>query len=81
MVPATAITAGEPQDCARRQWRNFDTGTFAHNQASVAPCDARLRLLAGRLHSLGETPLFEFLREVSQGADPWSRLERYAEPQ
>jgi hypothetical protein len=38
----------------------------------------RLRRLAAELHSLGERPLFEFLLEVSQGADPWERLERYA---
>jgi hypothetical protein len=30
------------------------------------------------LHRLGERPLFEFLRELDQGADMWSRLEAYA---
>jgi hypothetical protein len=39
---------------------------------------ARLRLLAARLHRLGERPLFELLRELDAGADLWARLERYA---
>jgi hypothetical protein len=40
--------------------------------------EVRLRQLAGRLHSLGARPLFEFLRELDGGADMWPRLERYA---
>jgi hypothetical protein len=39
---------------------------------------ARLRRLAGRLHALGERPLFEFLQELDNGAQLWPRLERYA---
>jgi hypothetical protein len=31
------------------------------------------------LHSLGERSLYEFLRELKQGRDPWVRLERYAQ--
>ncbi len=75
--PAAVGTAVRPRNCARGLRRNFDTGTFAHNQASVAPCDARLRRLAGRLHSLGERPLYEFLRELARGAEPWAALEAY----
>ncbi|MGP8193383.1 MAG: hypothetical protein ACLQLT_12270 [Methylovirgula sp.] len=41
--------------------------------------DARLRLLARRLHRLGERPLYEYLRELSNGADLLERLERYAQ--
>jgi hypothetical protein len=40
--------------------------------------DARLRLLAERLHCLGPRPLFEFLKELFAGADITSRLEAYA---
>jgi hypothetical protein len=42
------------------------------------PPPERLRRLAAELHSLGERALFEFLLELSHGADPWARLERYA---
>ncbi len=38
----------------------------------------RLLYLAGRLHSLGPRPLFEFLREIEAGAPLHERLERYA---
>jgi len=40
--------------------------------------DARLRLLADRLHCLGPRPLFEFIRELLAGADITTRLEAYA---
>jgi hypothetical protein len=40
--------------------------------------DARLRFLAVQLHGLGPRPLYEYLREVLDGADPAVRLERYA---
>lgn len=40
--------------------------------------DARLRLLAARVHALGERPLFELFRELADGADLPSRLEVYA---
>jgi hypothetical protein len=40
--------------------------------------DARLRLLARRLHRLGERPVYEFIREILAGADPVERLEAYA---
>jgi hypothetical protein len=43
------------------------------------PPPARLRWLAAALHSLGERALYEYLLEVADGADPWARLERYAE--
>ena len=39
---------------------------------------ARLQHLAAALHALGPRPLFEFLREVENGADLRSRLEVYA---
>jgi hypothetical protein len=39
----------------------------------------RLRRLAAELHSLGPRPLYECLLEIASGADPWARLERYAE--
>jgi hypothetical protein len=38
----------------------------------------RLRLLAKQMHSLGERPLYEWMLEVSHGADPWETLEQYA---
>jgi hypothetical protein len=37
----------------------------------------RLRLLAGRLHSLGPRSTYELLRELNRGA-PLARLEAYA---
>jgi hypothetical protein len=40
--------------------------------------DARLRLLADRLHRLGPRPLYEFLRELINGAELLPRLEVYA---
>ena len=40
--------------------------------------DARLRYLAGRIHALGERPLFELLRELDGGADLHPTLEAYA---
>lgn len=40
---------------------------------------ARLELLARRLHALGERPLYEYLLELSQGADAIARLEAYAQ--
>ena len=41
------------------------------------PTDARLRLLAGRIHGLGTGPLYYLLRELVDGADPLPRLEAY----
>jgi len=38
----------------------------------------RLQYLAGRLHALGERPLFEFLLALERGADMRPTLERYA---
>jgi|SRR5262245_59680544 len=46
--------------------------------AGAAPAPARLRRLAAQLHSLGPNPLYHYLTELSGGADPWVRLERYA---
>jgi hypothetical protein len=40
--------------------------------------DARLRYLAGRIHALGERPLYELLRELDAGADLRLTLETYA---
>jgi hypothetical protein len=40
--------------------------------------DARLRLLAGRVHALGERPLYEMLRELDAGAELGPTLEVYA---
>jgi hypothetical protein len=48
------------------------------NQTSPPP-PPRLRRLAAALHSLGPRPLYEYLLELADGADPWIRLERYAE--
>lgn len=45
--------------------------------ASVDP--VRLQYLAAHLYSLGPRPTFEFIREITTGADPMiSRLEVYA---
>jgi len=41
--------------------------------------EARLRLLAARLHALGPRPLYEYLKELNNGADLLERLERFAE--
>jgi hypothetical protein len=48
-------------------------------KTSSPPPPARLRRLAAALHSLGPRPLYEYLAEVADGADPWERLERYAD--
>jgi hypothetical protein len=40
--------------------------------------DARLRYLVGLLHDLGPRSLYEFIRELEQGADLRDRLETYA---
>jgi hypothetical protein len=40
--------------------------------------EARLRLLARRIHRLGERPLFELFRELDDGTDLSSTLEAYA---
>jgi hypothetical protein len=40
--------------------------------------DARLRLLARRIHGLGPRPLYELLRELDAGAELGPRLEAYA---
>jgi len=53
-------------------------GDPAMTIARVAPPPERLRFVASRLHALGPRPLFEFLLELADGADPWSRLEKYA---
>jgi hypothetical protein len=39
---------------------------------------ARLRLLAARIHALGERPLYELLVELDRGAPLEPRLEAYA---
>jgi hypothetical protein len=41
--------------------------------------DARLQHLARRVHALGERPLYELFRELIAGADPRTRIERYAQ--
>ena len=38
----------------------------------------RIRQLAPRLHRLGPRPFFEFCCEIVGGADPMTRLERFA---
>jgi hypothetical protein len=43
-----------------------------------APADLRLRRLAAALHELGPRPIYEFLREIEDGADLRARLEVYA---
>jgi hypothetical protein len=40
---------------------------------------SRAHLLAARIHALGPRPLAELLVELMAGADPLSRIERYAE--
>jgi putative DNA primase/helicase len=39
---------------------------------------ARLQMLAGKVHSLGPSPLYEMLRELNAGADLHETIERYA---
>jgi hypothetical protein len=39
---------------------------------------SRVHLLAARIHDLGPRPLAELLYEILSGADPLSRIERYA---
>jgi hypothetical protein len=39
---------------------------------------SRVHLLATRIHDLGPRPLAELLYEILSGADPLSRIERYA---
>jgi hypothetical protein len=64
-------------DAARE---NFSCATWPRRPIELAGHHrtARLRRLAGRLHALGERPLFEFLQELDNGAQLWPRLERYA---
>ena len=51
-----------------------------HQLVEPAPAHvARLRYPAEHLHGLGPRPLFEFLREIVDDADPMERLERYTE--
>jgi len=38
----------------------------------------RLQLLAAQIHSLGPYPLFHLFVEIADGAQPLSRIERYA---
>ena len=42
------------------------------------PVNARLRHLAGRIHALGERPLYELFRQLDAGADLHPTLEAYA---
>jgi hypothetical protein len=44
----------------------------------LIPPDVRLRRLARLLHRLGEGRLYEFLAELTAGADPIKRLEVYS---
>jgi hypothetical protein len=53
------------------------TPVEARAKAPPIPLE-RLRFLAARLHSLGERPLYEFLREIDSGAPLQPRLEAYA---
>jgi hypothetical protein len=39
---------------------------------------SRVHLLAAHVHHLGPRPLAELLYEILSGADPLSRIERYA---
>jgi hypothetical protein len=39
---------------------------------------SRVHLLATRIHDLGPRPLAELIYEILSGADPLSRIERYA---
>jgi hypothetical protein len=50
---------------------------YVRPQRTALP-DVRLRHLARQVHSLGERPLFELLKELAAGADPVERFERYA---
>jgi hypothetical protein len=64
---------------ARAIENSADSCLTAHaSPRQLPPPSPRLRGLAAQLHSLGERPLFEFLLEVSRGANPRGRLERYA---
>jgi hypothetical protein len=40
---------------------------------------SRVHLLAARIYALGPRPLAELFIELLSGADPLSRIERYAE--
>jgi hypothetical protein len=72
---ATAHTV-EPRRVGKPgQLPSVHTETVSRPQHPSLP---RLRLLAARLHSLGERPLFEYLAEIIAGADPVMRLEAYA---
>ena len=73
----TASTVGPRRDSRPGQPLASVTETSVRIQGT-APHPVRLRLLAKRLHSLGERPLYEWLVEIANGANPWLRLERYA---
>jgi hypothetical protein len=51
----------------------LDSRPFADDE------DAELRALAAHLHRLGPRSTYQLLREILAGADPYSRLKKYAE--
>jgi hypothetical protein len=51
---------------------------YAKSAPRASIPDARLRHLAGQIHSLGPYPLFHLLRELVDGAPLESCLEAYA---
>ena len=68
--PATAETVNGPRNINLLSER-----IDANSNASRV----RLQYLASRLHALGPRPLFEFLKEIADGAEPLPRLEAYAQ--
>jgi hypothetical protein len=70
--PDAARPASEP--------RKFSEPRRPLNSHTALPPSeqARIRLLAARLHALGPRPLAEYLTEILRGADARARLERYA---
>jgi hypothetical protein len=43
----------------------------------LIPPDVRLHRLAHRMHELGPRAIYEYFREIADGADPIRRLETY----
>jgi hypothetical protein len=54
----------------------FDTSSKKPVGRGLPPL--RLRYLTEQIYQLGERPLFELFTELTAGADPVDRIERYA---
>jgi hypothetical protein len=53
---------------------DLHAGAIAPNEIPIA----RLQYLANTIHKLGPRPLYQLLRELADGADLATALERYA---